>query len=216
MSAAARLDRFAAPDDFARIVGATPERLSEVEAYRGMLGAANATVNLVGASTLTDFWSRHFVDSAQLLWFEPDAVTWADLGSGAGLPGIILAILLKGRQGARVHLVESVSKKCRFLSEVVERLDLPAQVHNVRAESLTLSVDVVTARACAPMDRLLGFSKGMFDRGARGLFLKGAQGQSEISAAKAHWRFDATVFTSLSDPRGQVVAIPRLAAQKRS
>jgi 16S rRNA (guanine527-N7)-methyltransferase len=168
----------------------------------------------VGESTLADFWSRHFVDSAQLRWFDPDALVWADLGSGAGLPGIVLAILLKDRPGARVHLVESMAKRCRFLSEAVEVLDLPAQVHNVRAEALTLKVDVVTARACAPLDRLLGFSRGFFDRGARGLFLKGSDVQTEISVANSHWRFDAEVFTSLSDPRGQVVAIPHLAPHK--
>ena len=133
MSVAAPLERWTAPADFARVVGATAERLADIEAYRVMLSAANTEFNLVGASTLSDFWSRHFVDSAQLLWFDPEATTWADLGSGAGLPGIILAILLKGRPGARVHLVESTAKRCRFLSTAVERLALPAVVHNDRA-----------------------------------------------------------------------------------
>ena len=216
MSVAAPLERWTAPADFARVVGATTGRLAEIEDFRLMLSAANAEFNLVGASTLADFWSRHFVDSAQLLWFDRAAVTWADLGSGAGLPGIILAILLKGRPGARVHLVESMAKRCRFLSAAVERFDLPAVVHNARAESLNLKVDVVTARACAPLDRLLGFSSGYFDRGARGLFLKGSGAQTEISVAKAVWRFDAEVFDSLSDPSGQIVAIPHLAAKRRS
>ncbi len=214
MSAVAPLERFVAPPEFADVVGATPGRLADVARYHDMLLTANASLKLVGASTLDDFWSRHFVDSAQLLWFEREATVWADLGSGAGLPGIILAILLKGRPDARVHLVESMLKRCRFLSEVVVRLDLPATVHNARAESLKLSVDVVTARACAPLERLLGFSQSFFDRGARGLFLKGADVQSEIVAARKRWRFEPNLRDSLSDPRGRLVAIPRIAAAK--
>jgi len=198
------------------VVGATPQRLSDIERFREMLIETNGAFNLVGASTLTDFWSRHFVDSAQLIWFDRQARTWADLGSGAGLPGLILAILLKGVPGARVHLVDSMAKRCRFLGQVVESLDLPAEVHNARAESLDLVVDVVTARACAPLDRLLGFSRPYFARGARGLFLKGADADSEIVQAKKGWRFDAEVFTSLSDPRGRVVSIPRLAVRRKA
>lgn len=216
MSVAAPLERFAAPADFARAIGATPERLSDIERFREMLIEANRDFNLVGASTLADFWSRHFVDSAQLIWFDPKARTWADLGSGAGLPGLILAILSKGVPGARVHLVDSMAKRCRFLGQVVESLDLPAEVHNARAESLDLRVDVVTARACAPLDRLLGYARPYFLRGARGLFLKGADVGSEIARAKKGWRFDAEVVTSLSDPRGRVVAIPRLALQRKA
>ena len=216
MFVAEPLERWTAPPDFAQVVGATSQKLEAIETFRAMLCEANAEFNLVGGSTLADFWSRHFVDSAQLLWFDPEALVWADLGSGAGLPGIILAILLKDRSGAQVHLIESMTKRCRFLSAAVERLDLPAQVHNVRAESLNLKVDVVTARACAPLDRLLSFSHGYFERGARGLFLKGSEVQAEISAAKTAWRFDAEVFGSLSDPRGQIVAIPHLAAKRRS
>ena len=216
MSVAAPLERFAAPADFAQVVGATPERLSDIERFREMLIEANGAFNLVGASTLADFWSRHFVDSAQLIWFDRQARTWADLGSGAGLPGLILAILLKGVPGARVHLVDSMAKRCRFLWQVVESLDLPAEVHNARAESLDLVVDVVTARACAPLDRLLGFSRPYFACGARGLFLKGADADSEIVQAKKGWRFDAEVFTSLSDPRGRVVSIPRLAIRRKA
>ena len=216
MSVAAPLERFTAPADFAQAVGATPERLSDIDRFRDMLTEANGAFNLVGASTLTDFWSRHFVDSAQLVWFDRRARTWADLGSGAGLPGLIRAILLKGVPGARVHLVDSMAKRCRFLGQVVERLDLPADVHNARAESLDLTVDVVTARACAPLDRLLGYARPYFLRGARGLFLKGADAPAEIAQAKNVWRFDAEVFTSLSDPRGSVVAIPRLARQRKA
>jgi len=215
MSDAAPLERLPLPPNFAEAVGATAARLADVERFRQMLERANAEFNLVGASTLADFWTRHFVDSAQLLWFERDALTWADLGAGAGLPGLVLAILLKGRVGGRVHLVESMAKRCRFLDRVIAELDLPAQVHNARAESLDLSVEIVTARACAPMARLLGFARPFFARGARGLFLKGTDVRSELDDAKKLWRFEAEISTSLSDPRGQVVVIPRLALARR-
>jgi 16S rRNA (guanine527-N7)-methyltransferase len=172
------------PPGFAERIGASPSWEADIAVYRERLTEANQHVNLVGASTLGQFWQRHFVDSAQLLWVSPDSSVWADLGSGAGLPGLVLAILLKGRSGAQVHLIESVAKRCRFLSEVVERLALPAVVHNVRAESISISVDIVTARACAPLGRLLGFAQPFFARGATGLFLKGADVETEIVEAR--------------------------------
>ena len=169
-------------------------------------------MNLVGASTLDDFWARHALDSAQLLNAAPaGAKTWADLGAGAGFPGLVLAILLKGVAGAKVHLVESMAKKCRFLSEAVTQVTLPAQVHNARAEDLKLKVDVVTARAVAPLERLLTYAAPYMSRGAVGLFLKGQDVEAEIAAARAvAWRFDVQVSPSLSDPRGRVLKIEGL------
>ena len=204
----------ARPDDvntFAAAHHVDEARLAEVERYRVKLEAANRQMNLVGASTLDDFWRRHFLDSAQLIALAPDAPTWADIGSGAGLPGVVLAILLKGRPGARIHLVDSMAKRCRFLSEVVEALDLPAEVHCARAESLSLAVDVVTARACAPLTRLLGFAWPLLRRGSRALFLKGAEVDSEIAEARKSWRFALATHPSLSDPRGRVLEISELA-----
>ena len=195
------------PAGFFDIVGLNDERRRDVDAFRALLARANEHMNLVGESTLQDFWGRHFIDSAQLLWFSPTTRVWADLGSGAGLPGIILAILLKGRQKAMVHLVESMSKRCRFLGEVVQVLDLPAVVHNQRAETLMLKVEVVTARACAPLDRLLGYAQPFLARGATGLFLKGADIDNEIREARKTWRFASDTMGSLSDPRGHLLAV---------
>ena len=192
-------------------VGATADRERDIEVFRTLLVQANQTMNLVGASTLGEFWRRHFVDSAQLLWFAPSTRVWADLGSGAGLPGLVLAVLLKGRPGARVHLVESMAKRCRFLGEVVDALALPAVVHHARAEALKLDVEMVTARACAPLDRLLGYAQPYFERGARGLFLKGSEVETEIVEARKTWRFRAETNVSLSDPRGRLLWIEELA-----
>jgi 16S rRNA (guanine527-N7)-methyltransferase len=215
MSVAGPPDLTGLPADFRAVVGWTPQRQADAETYLAMLEAANREVNLVGAATLAQFWTRHFIDSAQLLWFAPTARAWADLGSGAGLPGIVLALLLAGRDGAEVHLVESTAKRCRFLQAVVERLDLPAVVHQARAEDLRLKVEVVTARACAPLDKLLGFAEPFFARGARGLFLKGADIETELEAARRRWRFDAGCETSLSDARGRLVSIGKLSRVAR-
>jgi 16S rRNA (guanine527-N7)-methyltransferase len=207
MSAVAPPEAPTLPPTFADVVGANEACEADIEAFRARLVAANEKMNLVGASTLGEFWRRHFVDSAQLLWFAPSVKVWADLGSGAGLPGLVLAILLKDQPGARVHLVESMAKRCRFLSEVVEALELPAVVHNERAERLKLKVEMVTARACAPLERLLGFSEPFFARGASGLFLKGAEVDAEIVEARRTWRFEAHTQTSLSDARGRVLSV---------
>jgi 16S rRNA (guanine527-N7)-methyltransferase len=210
MCVAVPADEAALPEGFFQAIGLSPEREREVSQYRDLLVHANEHMNLVGPSTIEEFWRRHFLDSAQLLWFAPDAMTWADLGSGAGLPGLILAILLKDRPGGRVHLVESMSKRCRFLSEVVEALDLPAVVHNARAEQTRLQVDVVTARACAPLARLLGYAEPFFERGARGLFLKGREVETELADAMKIWKFNTRAETSLSDPRGRLLWVEEL------
>jgi 16S rRNA (guanine527-N7)-methyltransferase len=188
----------------------SPDWEHDLAVYRQRLIDANQHMNLVGGSTLLHFWQRHFVDSAQLLWVSPDSSVWADLGTGAGLPGVVLAILLKGRPGAQVHLIESMAKRCRFLSDVVVALSLPAVVHNARAESLDIKVDTVTARACAPLDRLLGHAWPYFARGAGGLFLKGADVETEIAEARKTWRFKAKTLISLSDNRGRLLSIEEL------
>lgn len=196
--------------DFAAVSGASEAQMADLEALRVLLVAWNANMNLVGPATLPAYWSRHAWDSAQLLRYAPTALTWADLGAGAGFPGLVLAVMLKGRPGAKVHLVESMAKRCRFLSEVVAALALPAQVHNARAEALKLTVDVVTARAVAPLSKLLGYAEPYMARKAVGLFLKGLDVGVEIEEATKYWNFDPERLPSLSDPRGQVLRIERL------
>ena len=197
-------------DGFAVRSGAGPTAVTDLERYQSYLVDWNQRINLVGPATLPDFWSRHAWDSAQILGLAGDATTFADLGSGAGLPGIVLAILGKDRPGFHVHLVESMAKRCRFLTEVVQGLALPATVHNSRAEDMSLSVDIVTARACAPLSRLLGYAQPYFRAGATGLFLKGQDAASDLAEATKYWDFEADVVPSLSDPRGQIVRVRRL------
>lgn len=195
---------------FAQATGANDAQMADLERFLALLTHWNERMNLIGPATLPDFWNRHAWDSAQLLRIAPDAVTWADLGAGAGFPGLVLAILGKGRPGFRVHLVESMAKRCRFLAEVVEALALPATVHNDRAENLKLPVDIVTARACAPLHRLLGYARPYLKAGATGLFLKGQDVASELDEATRYWDFEVDIVPSLSDERGRIVRVRRL------
>jgi len=176
-----------------------------------MLTDWNARMNLVSAASLPAFWPRHAFDSAQLRQIVPAARTWVDIGAGAGFPGLVLAILLKGEPHARVHLIESVAKRCRFLEAVTETLKLPAKVHNARAESLSLKADVVTARAVAPLGRLFLFAQPFMARGAIGLFPKGRGAELEIGDAREAWRFTCNIIPSLSDPEGRILKVEGLA-----
>lgn len=186
---------------------------ADLERYRELLATWNETMNLVGPSAMGEFWTRHVADSAQLLRLAPEARTFADLGSGAGFPGVVLAVLLKREDGARVHLVESLTKRCRFLQAVVDELALPATVHNARAEALAPppKVQIVTARACAPLARLLGYARPILRHGVHGLFLKGRNAQAEVDEARLTWNFHAVLHPSLTDPDGRIVEVTRLA-----
>lgn len=198
------------PSEFQTLTGATPEQVADLESFISRLAEANAVMNLIGPDTLPDVWSRHIWDSAQLLALAPDARTWADLGAGAGFPGVVLAILLKGVPGAHVWLIDSLGKRCRFLQAVVDELGLPATVINGRAEEQALKVDVVTARAVAPMEKLLGYAQPYLQRGAQGVFLKGEKAEAELIEARKVWHFDSDLSVSRSDPRGRIVSVRSL------
>jgi hypothetical protein len=126
------------PAEFQTLTGAWPERMADLAVFLERLTEANAVMNLVGPDSIPDFWNRHAWDSAQLLDLAPEAKTWADLGAGAGFPGLVLAILLKGRPGAHVWLIDSLQKRCRFLQTIVDELALPATVIWGRAEEQAL------------------------------------------------------------------------------
>ena len=214
MSGAARPE-VADAASFQAAGGASDAQMADLERFRALLAEWNENLNLVGPSALAAFWPRHAWDSAQLLQIEPQARTWADLGAGAGFPGLVLAILLKETPGAHVHLVESLAKRCRFLEAVVGTLNLPATVHNARAEALSLKVDAVAARAVAPMTRLLGFAEPYLKRGAVGLFLKGQDVASELTEATRYWKFDVKLTPSLSSTEGQVVRVKGLSRVRK-
>jgi 16S rRNA (guanine527-N7)-methyltransferase len=212
MSDAAQLEApVRTADAFAARAGATAPRVADLERLREMLADWNARVNLVSAASLDDYWQRHVLDSAQLLDAAPAARVWVDIGAGAGFPGLVVAILLKGVAGAKVHLVESQAKRCRFLEAAVGALSLPAEVHNARAEDLSLKSDIVTARAVAPLVKLLGFARPYLAKGATGLFFKSEGVEAEIAEARKSWRFTYDVSLSRSDSRGRILKVEQLA-----
>ena len=198
------------PSEFQTLRSATPAQMADLGALIERLTAANAVMNLVGPDTIADVWNRHIFDSAQLLDLVDEGATWADLGAGAGFPGLVLAILLKERADSHVWLVDSLGKRCRFLQEMVDALSLRATVVNGRAEDQRIKVDVVTARALAPMDRLLGYAQPYLQRGAQGLFLKGEKAEVELIEARKVWQFDSSLSVSRSDPRGRIVSVRSL------
>ena len=198
------------PSEFQVLCDATPAQMADLVSLIERLTAANAVMNLVGPDSLPDVWNRHILDSAQLLDLAPGAATWADLGAGAGFPGLVLAIMLKDRADSQVWLIDSLGKRCRFLKEVVDALSLRATVVNGRAEEQRIKVDVVTARALAPMGRLLGYAQPYLQRGAQGLFLKGEKAEAELIEARKVWQFDSDLSVSRSDPRGRIVSVRSL------
>jgi 16S rRNA (guanine527-N7)-methyltransferase len=208
------------PADFARDLGrpVSRETMERLETHRRLLAEWSQRMNLVGPKELEAYWSRHALDSAQLLKLAPAGATrWVDLGSGAGFPGLTLACFLAERPGAVVHLVESTAKKAAFLRAVAEEAHLPVKVFNQRIEDFGADegpYDVVTARALAPLNRLIAYAKPILDRGALGLFHKGADVDAELAAAKdvlSGGAYRADVLESLSDPRGRIVRVTRAA-----
>ena len=168
-------------------------------------------MNLIASSTIPIVWTRHVADSLQLLALAPTARVWADLGSGAGFPGLVLACALAESEGTRVHLVESNGKKAAFLREAVRATGAPAEVHALRVadfvENSTEPIDVVTARALAPLPELLAMAYPLLKRGTVGLFPKGQDVAVELTAAAKCWKIQSSLTQSLTDARGQIVVV---------
>ncbi|MGQ4274306.1 16S rRNA (guanine(527)-N(7))-methyltransferase RsmG [Terrihabitans sp. B22-R8] len=179
-----------------------------------LLGRWQQTINLIAASTLPEVWTRHIADSLQMVSLAPDAAkVWVDLGSGAGFPGLVIAAALADRPGVESHLVESDSRKCAFLREGARAMGLRVSIHNQRAapllEKWAGNVDVVTARALAPVSDLLALAYPLLDKGAVGLFPKGRDVETELTAAAKSWKLIYEVMPSIVDPRSCVLAISR-------
>ncbi len=198
--------------DFARELGVARETVSRLSTYVEILTVRNQQLNLVSESTMQQVWRRHILDSAQLVEQIPaSAKTLVDLGSGAGFPGMVLAIMLSERPGLKVHLIESTQKKCRFLEEVGEATHAPIQVHWTRVESVkNLRADVITARAVAPLEKLLKLAYPYFRPSSTGLFLKGKSLSHELTLASKSWKLDSTPVPSRSDPSGIVLRVTGL------
>jgi 16S rRNA (guanine527-N7)-methyltransferase len=213
-----RLATIDGPEAFAEAFKVPRETIHRLTRYAELLNLWQKSTNLVGPSALTNLWSRHFADSAQLRSLAPDARLWLDLGSGAGFPGLVVAILQTGQPDFRMHLVESNRKKCAFLAEVIRAVEAPVDIHAMRIEELAekaqhLRPDVVSARALAPSPRLFELASPFFGQGTRGLFLKGRETEAEIEAAKAGWSFACRLHPSLTAQDSHIVEITNLRAR---
>jgi len=191
--------------------GVSRETSHKLDIYDRELRKWQRVLNLVSPASLSHVWRRHIEDCLQLVHLHPDAQAWIDLGSGAGLPGLIIA----ARDVApAVLLIESDRRKCAFLRSTAAAMGVAVSVREDRIEAAvpTLAVQeqtVVTARALAPLHRLLLYAQPLLLQGAVGLFPKGRTYSSELTLARESWRFDAEVIPSRTHPDGRVIRITR-------
>jgi 16S rRNA (guanine527-N7)-methyltransferase len=204
--------QIATPEDFAAAFDVSRETLERLETYETLLRQWQKAVNLVAPSTLGGIWHRHFADSAQILHLAPEgARSWVDLGSGAGFPGLVVAIL-RGGAGPRVTLIEGDSRKCAFLREVARKTGTTVDILSTRVEQAATQAkleppEVVSARALAPLDRLLGLAAPLFAPSTVGVFLKGRDAALEIETAAKAWTFAVEMVPSITEATGRVVVI---------
>ena len=198
------------PEEFAARTNVSRETLGRLKAYVDVLKDWNARHNLVSTRSLEDVWRRHMWDSAQLVPFiPPEARTLADLGSGAGFPGLVLAEMLRGQ--VSIVLYEATRKKAEFLEAASQRMGLNVGIRNVRIEvGHHQPVDVVTARAVAPLDQLLAYAHQFADRRTVCLFLKGQSVASELTKARKSWSMQVSQHQSATDPSGVILEIREL------
>lgn len=179
--------------------------MARLKIYAELLRKWQRAINLVGSATIPDLWRRHFLDSAQLLPLAPNtARVWLDLGSGAGFPGLVLAIL----GVPQVHLVESDGRKCAFLGEVARATGTQIFLHYCRVEvAPALSVDVISARALAPLTDLLAMSARFAGPKTVLLFQKGQDIEKELTEASKSWSMTVERLASRSDPSGVILRV---------
>ena len=194
---------------FAEKTNVSRETLRRFRSYADLLVNWQASINLVSENTLKDLWRRHIWDSVQLARFIPKSpCVITDLGSGAGFPGLLLSILLD----TEVNLVDSSGKKIAFLREAARVTDANVVLHQGRIENLLLpKSDLVTARALAPLDKLLDLAAPVLSPSGRCLFLKGARAEEELTDARKEWKMAVRRFPSATDSNGVILSIQDIA-----
>jgi len=190
----------------------TGERL---QVFIDLLGRWRSVVNLVSDASFKSVWTRHVADSAQLLPLAPKALVWVDMGSGAGFPGLVIAIQLAEVEGAHVHLIESDQRKSAFLREAARATGAPVTVHSSRIQEagseITSSVDAVTARALAPLPRLMAFATLWLDKGAIGVFPQGKRSEFDYFVFPNHGAYDFSFAENIVDRHGRILVVRKLA-----
>jgi len=189
------------------------ETLDRLDGFAATLLTWQRRINLIAPATVGALWTRHIADSLQLIALAPAARVWVDLGSGGGFPGLAIACGVAETPGARVHLIESNGKKAAFLREATRLTGAAAIVHHARIEQVLPTieerVDVVTARALAPLADLLALSEPLLKTGAQALFPKGQDVEAELTEAAKYWNIEAALVPSRTDPRGRIVSVQR-------
>lgn len=224
IGAAPALPHIGGPGDFTRAFGVSRETTDRLETYAGLLRRWQKTINLVAPRTLDDIWHRHFADSAQIYALIPrDADRLVDLGSGAGFPGMVLAIMAAGEPHSRlrVTLIESDTRKAAFLREVARTLGIavdiiPARIESDQIRAIVDRIDCVTSRALAPLPRLLELSSPFFASSTVGLFLKGRDVTSEIRDAERDWTFALHLQPSRTEADARIAVVTDLRIRKGS
>jgi len=187
------------------------ETADRLDRFVALLLDWQARMNLIAPSTVPTLWTRHIADSLQLLALAPEARRWADLGSGAGFPGLVVACALADSLPAEVHLIESNQKKAAFLREAARVTAAPAIVHAQRSDDFIKSfhqpLDIVTARAVAPLPELLKIAYPLLKRGAKGLFPKGQDVDAELTETAKCWTIQSSLVPSRTDPKSRVVLV---------
>jgi 16S rRNA (guanine527-N7)-methyltransferase len=198
-------------DRVLRLIEANGDLTRRLDTYVDLLARWRTITNLVSEATFARVWSRHIADSAQLLKFASTAQRWVDIGSGAGFPGMVIALQLAESTGARVHLIESDRRKCAFLREVVRATSAPILIHAVRIQSLDANmlgfVDAVTARAFAPFPRLIEVANLWLSRGATGVFPCGCTAERQIDRFAHGPNFYIETFPSRLDAQARIVRV---------
>jgi len=204
--------------DRAKALALTPvsrETAERLDRFVDLLLAWQKTTNLISPATVPRLWTRHVADSLQLLALAPSAKVWVDFGSGGGFPGLPIACALAETPGVAVHLVESNGKKASFLREAARVTQALAIVHAVRGEKFVDSyagpVDVIAARAVAPLNLLLSMTFPLLKEGVLGIFPKGQDVGTELTEATKYWNISYKVASSRTDPGGHIVIIDALA-----
>lgn len=194
-----------------RLTPVSRETEARLDRYLDLLRQWQTKTNLVAPSTLPHLWTRHVADSLQLLRLAPAAKVWVDLGSGGGFPGVVLACALAETTGATVHLVERNSKKAGFLREALRITSAPGIVHATGIEDIVDRIegpiDCVTARALAPLHQLIGLAQPLMRKGAKGLFLKGQDVESELTEATKYWNIKPLLHSSLTGGHSWIVEL---------
>jgi len=195
------------PQDVLAQTDVSRETLTSIEKIVDELDGWRKKINLIGPSEFGQVWRRHVLDSAQLIPLMPSKGRIIDLGSGSGFPALIISAALDPDHAETV-MIETVGKKCAFLRAAIQSADLPAKVQQGRVENVNdLTADCVTARAFAPLPKLLEYAEKWLANGAYGVFSKGRRWEEELTQAKESWRFAYEVIPSMSGGDGVILKI---------